>query len=174
LGIPLRVSKLAGINWLPAVVSAALEPRRKKRCGSLGKVVCLETTTGAGNGSQSDDQARAARGEQDHHNCERDLESHNDYKCSLTSGSRQAFFARGHDGGKLFLAARQDGFEVRRLFFAGNDANFNFLETGVFEPVVQIAFGNTQPTVAVKFVCAVKIMFHQIQNPDVPAGFRIP
>ena len=60
--------------------------------------------------------------------------------------------------------ARQNGLEMRRLFFRSHDADFNFFETGGFEPAVQIAFGETQPAVAVKFTRFVKIMFQQIQN----------
>jgi hypothetical protein len=34
---------------------------------------------------------------------------------------------------------------MRRLFLGGDDADFDFLEPGGFEPAVQIAFGKTEP-----------------------------
>src|SRR5689334_18122917 len=45
----------------------------------------------------------------------------------------------------LLLAAGKDGLEVRRLVFAGDDADLNLLEAGGFEPVVQIALGKARP-----------------------------
>ena len=39
---------------------------------------------------------------------------------------------------------------MRRLFFGGDDADFYLLETRLFQPVVQVAFGKTQPAIAVR------------------------
>ena len=39
---------------------------------------------------------------------------------------------------------------MRRLFLAGDNADFDFLEARFVQPAMQIAFGETQPAVAVK------------------------
>src|ERR1035437_1732461 len=49
----------------------------------------------------------------------------------------------------LLLGPGQHGFEVRGLFFAGDDADFDSLEPSRFEPAVQIAFRETGPPVAI-------------------------
>jgi hypothetical protein len=36
----------------------------------------------------------------------------------------------------LLLTAREERFEMGRLFFAGDDTDFNFLESGCFEPLM--------------------------------------
>ena len=53
---------------------------------------------------------------------------------------------------------------MRRLFLGGDDADFDFLESGGFEPAVQIALGETEPAVAVKFARLVEIVLEQIEN----------
>jgi hypothetical protein len=64
----------------------------------------------------------------------------------------------------LFFCAGQNGLKMRRLFLGGDDADFDFLETGGFEPAVQIAFGKTEPTVALKFARFFEIVLEQIQK----------
>ena len=59
----------------------------------------------------------------------------------------------------LFFRAGQNGLEMRRLFLGGDDADFDFFETGGFEPAVQIAFRKTEPAVAVKLTRFVEIVF---------------
>ena len=61
---------------------------------------------------------------------------------------------------------------MRRLFLGGDDADFNLLETGAFEPAVQIAFGEPQPAVAGKLACLVEIMLELIKNHDLPAALE--
>jgi hypothetical protein len=53
---------------------------------------------------------------------------------------------------------------MRRLFLGGDDADFDFLETGGFEPAVQIAFGKAEPAVAVKFVGFLEMVLEQIEQ----------
>src|SRR5580765_1236338 len=72
---------------------------------------------------------------------------------------------------ELLLPAGEESLEVRRLFFARDNADFNFLKSGGFKPLVQIAFGETEPAVAVKFVCAIELMPEQVQNHDLAARF---
>ena len=61
---------------------------------------------------------------------------------------------------------------MRRLFLGGDDADFDFLETGGFEPAVQIAFGKTQPAVAVKFARLVEVVLEQIENQNLAIGLE--
>lgn len=49
----------------------------------------------------------------------------------------------------LFFAAGEHGLKIRRLFLASHDADFDFLESRGFEPTMQIAFGESEPAVAV-------------------------
>src|SRR5213082_2201818 len=59
---------------------------------------------------------------------------------------------------------------MRRLFLARHDADLDFLETGVFEPTVQIAFRETKPAVAVKLARFLEVVLEQIEDHDLPAG----
>ena len=71
-----------------------------------------------------------------------------------------------------FFPARQNRLEMRRLFLGGDDADFDLLETGGFEPAVQIALGKTQPAVAVKFARLVEVVLEQIENQNLPARLQ--
>src|SRR5262245_48857748 len=73
---------------------------------------------------------------------------------------------------ELLLPAREQGFEMRRLFFAGDHTDFDFFETGRFEPLVQITFGKTQPAVAVELVSTVKFVLQQVKDHDLATGFE--
>src|ERR1035437_9112564 len=53
---------------------------------------------------------------------------------------------------------------MRRLFFCGNDADFNLFETGGFEPAVQIAYDEAEQAVAVKFAGLVEVVLEQIEQ----------
>ena len=48
---------------------------------------------------------------------------------------------------------------MRRLFFAGDDADFNFFEAGFFQPVMQLTFLESRPAVAIKLAGLFEIMF---------------
>ena len=61
---------------------------------------------------------------------------------------------------------------MRRLFFARNDADFDFLEPGLFQPVMQIALGKTEPAVAVKFAGFVEVVLEQIENQNLSARLQ--
>ena len=61
---------------------------------------------------------------------------------------------------------------MRWLFLGGDDADFNFLETSSFQPAMQIAFGKSQPAVAVKFARLVEVVLEQIENQNLPAGLQ--
>ena len=61
---------------------------------------------------------------------------------------------------------------MRRLFLGGDDADFNFLETGLFQPAVQIALGETRPAVAVKFMCLLEMVLKQIENQNLSARLQ--
>ncbi len=86
-----------------------------------------------------------------------------------TRGGRQpAFLPRSRrrerrlrvaSGGFLLLPARQDGLEMGWLIFAGDDADFDFLETSFFKPTMQIAFGEAEPAIAVEFVGFLEVVF---------------
>ena len=69
----------------------------------------------------------------------------------------------------LFLPARQNRLKMRRLFFGGDDADFDFFQACRFKPAVQIAFGKTKPAVAVKFARLLKLVREQIKNQNLSA-----
>src|SRR6266852_3452574 len=68
------------------------------------------------------------------------------------------------------LATRQNRFEMRRLFFAGDDANLNFFESRPFQPMMQIAFHESQPAVPIKLAGFFEFVPGQIEHPKLPAG----
>ncbi len=47
---------------------------------------------------------------------------------------------RSADAPLRFFPARQNGLEMWRLFFGSDDADFNLLETGGFEPAVPFTY----------------------------------
>ena len=63
---------------------------------------------------------------------------------------------------------------MRWFLFTGDDADFDFFESCGFEPMMQIAFRETQPAVAVKLVGLVKIVLEQVEDQNLPAGFQNP
>src|ERR1017187_10883265 len=71
-----------------------------------------------------------------------------------------------------FFPARQNRLKMWRLLLGGDDADFDFLETGGFEPAVQIAFGKTQPAVAVKFARLVEVVLEQIEQQNLAVRFQ--
>src|SRR5215472_13503291 len=86
-------------------------------------------------------------------------------RCQVSAGRRAGFH-------RLFLAARQDGFKVRWLFLAGDDADFDLLEPGRFEPAMKVTLGKPEPAVAVQLVRAFKLMFRQVQDHNLAARFQ--
>jgi len=47
---------------------------------------------------------------------------------------------------------------MRRLFLAGDHVDFDFFETGGFQPAMQVAVRKTQPTIAVEFTGFLKFV----------------
>ena len=58
---------------------------------------------------------------------------------------------------------------MRRLFFAGDNADFNFFEMRLFQPAMQVAFLETEPLITVQLGSFVKAMLQQIKYQDLPA-----
>ena len=58
---------------------------------------------------------------------------------------------------------------MRRLFFAGDDADFNFLEPDFFQPALQVALRKTQPAVAIEFASPLEIVLEQLKNQNLTA-----
>src|SRR5207247_1874643 len=75
-------------------------------------------------------------------------------------------------GNLLLLRCRQDGREVGRLFLTGDEADFDLLESCPFEPTVQVAFGESEPAVAVKFAGLIEMVLEQVEDHDLAAGFE--
>ncbi len=71
-----------------------------------------------------------------------------------------------------FFSARQNGLEMRRLFLGGDDADFDFLEAGFFEPAMQIALGKSRPAVAVKLMRLLEVVLEQIEQQNLPARLQ--
>src|ERR1035441_796463 len=66
----------------------------------------------------------------------------------------------------LFLRARQYGLKVRGLFFAGHNADFDLLEAGLFEPPLQVAFGETRPTITIKIARPLEVVPGEVEYHD--------
>src|ERR1035438_895270 len=69
----------------------------------------------------------------------------------------------------VLFPTRQNGLEMRRLFLARHDADFDFLEPGFVQPAVQITFRETGPAVAVKLARLPEIVLEQIENQNLSA-----
>src|SRR5712691_6928261 len=69
----------------------------------------------------------------------------------------------------LLLSACKHSFKMRRLFFARDDADFNFLEAGLLQPAMQVAFRKAKPAVTVKFARALEAVREQIEDHDLSA-----
>ena len=59
-----------------------------------------------------------------------------------------------------------------RLFLTGDDADFDLLEPCPFEPTVQVAFGESEPAVAVKFAGLIEMVLEQVEDHDLAAGLE--
>src|SRR2546425_11007436 len=66
--------------------------------------------------------------------------------------------------------ARQHGLKMRRLFFAGDDADFDLLEARPLQPAMQIAFRKARPAVPVKFARLMEVVLEQVEDHDLPAA----
>ena len=75
-------------------------------------------------------------------------------------------------GSKSFLPAREHRLEMWRLVFGGDDADFDFFETGFLQPTVQVTFSKTQPAVTVEFVRFLELVGEQIENQNLAAGLQ--
>ena len=51
-----------------------------------------------------------------------------------------------------------------RLFFTSHDADLNLPKSSVFEPSVEIAFGETEELIAVQFPCLLESMLHKVED----------
>ena len=58
---------------------------------------------------------------------------------------------------------------MRRLLLAGDDADFDLLEAGRFEPAMQIALGKAEPAVAVELVRLLEVVLGEVENHDLAA-----
>ena len=74
----------------------------------------------------------------------------------------------------LLLAAGQNGFKMGRLLLAGDDVDFDSFESGCFEPALQIALGEAQPSVAIELMGLLEAVPGQIQDHDLSAGSEGP
>ncbi len=61
--------------------------------------------------------------------------------------------------------------EMRGLVFAGDDADFDFLEAGVFEPMLQVALREAEPVIAVEFAGFFEIVFEQVEDHHLSPAF---
>ena len=59
-----------------------------------------------------------------------------------------------------------------RLLFSGNDGDFDFFKSGLFEPAVKIALGETEPAVPVKVMGLLKRMTREIKNHDLAVSLQ--
>jgi hypothetical protein len=58
-----------------------------------------------------------------------------------------------------------------RLLFASYDAYFNLLKSGRLEPLVQIAFDETEPAIPVKLVGPLEFVLQEVQKHDLASRF---
>src|SRR5205814_4358146 len=70
---------------------------------------------------------------------------------------------------RRLLCSGQDGLEIRRLIFAGDDGNFDLFEASRFKPALEVAFGETKPGIAVKFPSLLELMLQKIEDHDLTA-----
>ena len=70
----------------------------------------------------------------------------------------------------LFFTAGKDCLKMRRFFFPGYDADLDLPEAGILQPAMQIAFGKTEPAVAIGIARLFKAVLQQIQNQDLAPG----
>ena len=69
------------------------------------------------------------------------------------------------------LSAGENGLKMRGLFLSRHDADFNFPESRVLEPAMQIAGRETEPAVAIDCVRFLETMLQQIENHYPAAAF---
>src|SRR6266704_4117678 len=63
----------------------------------------------------------------------------------------------------------QNGLEIGRLFFAGDDGNCDLLEPRGCKPTMQVAFGETKPGITVKLAGLLELMLQKIEDHDLAA-----
>ena len=69
----------------------------------------------------------------------------------------------------LFFTGRENGLEMRALFFARDDRDFDVLETGFFQKLVQLHFAEAEPVIGIKFARLFETMAEQIENHEAAA-----
>src|SRR5436190_22151496 len=69
----------------------------------------------------------------------------------------------------FLLSASEQRLEMRRLLFARDHTDFDLLEIRCFEPALKITLCETQPTIAIKFVCFLEFVLEQIENEKLSA-----
>ena len=79
---------------------------------------------------------------------------------------------KGPAGLLYFAPPARIGFKVGRLVLAGDQVDFNLLETGGLEPAVQVALGKAEPRVAIEIVRGREMMRRQVQNHNPAAGLK--
>jgi hypothetical protein len=57
------------------------------------------------------------------------------------------------------------------LFFAGYGCDFDLLQAGVAEEAVECAFFKTQPNVGVEFAGFLEVVFAEVEDKELAAGF---
>src|SRR5438552_905822 len=69
-----------------------------------------------------------------------------------------------------FFSRCQNGLKIGRLFFLGDDADFDLFKPSRFHPSLQIAFGETEPAIAIKIAGLLEVVLEQIQDHHLSAG----
>lgn len=69
-----------------------------------------------------------------------------------------------------FDAAGEQGLEVGRVLFAGDDGDLRVAESGGFEPASEVALGEAEPTVAVKFPGLIEGVLAEVEHQNLAVG----
>src|SRR5262245_28121482 len=75
-------------------------------------------------------------------------------------------------GRQSLLASGENGFKMRRLFLFCHDADIYTAKTCLLQPVMKIALGEPEPTIAIKLMGLFKVMLEKIQNHDLPTRLQ--
>ena len=63
---------------------------------------------------------------------------------------------------------------MRRLFFAGHNADLHALQLRRFKPALQVTFAEAKPTIAVELVRFLEFVLQQIEDHQLPAWHEQP
>ncbi len=67
-------------------------------------------------------------------------------------------------------AAREQGFKIGLLVFAGDNRDLDLLETGFLQEAVERAFPESEPDVGVEFPGLFKAVLFQVEHEQMAAG----